>query len=109
MEPSCATTELCDDATNTCQCDRDYTVDDGACVLPHTTLNYSSLVDNQGDGSLLAGILIPLCLVAFVICSIYISKRFELVKWLRERLIQRNRNYDEFMIGQDDDDDPPLA
>lgn len=101
--------EQCDVTTNTCQCLSSFNNENGTCVEPHSTPNYSSLVDNHGNGSLIAGILIPLFLITFVICSIYVGKRFELVKWLRNRLNQRNRNYDEFMIGQDDDDDPPLA
>lgn len=106
--PCDKTTEACEDAL--CVCGGSYNEVNGTCVLPQTTTSkYSSLVDNQGDGSLLAGILIPLILITFVICSIYVSKRFELGKWLRERFNQRNRNYDEFMIGQDDDDDPPLV
>lgn len=107
--PSCNSTEQCDPATNTCTCLSDFVSENGACIKPSPPVSYSSLVENQGNGSLLAGILIPLCLIVLVICSIYISKRYELVKWLRHRLNQRNRNYDEFMIGQDDDDDPPLV
>ncbi|CAG9764988.1 unnamed protein product [Ceutorhynchus assimilis] len=109
IDPICESTESCDESTNICQCLPAFENVKDQCVLPQTTPNYSSLVDNQGNGSLVAGILIPLFLIAFVICSIYVGKRFELVKWLREKFSQRNRNYDEFMIGQDDDDDPPLV
>lgn len=107
----CLDTEVCDDLTNSCICGTSYIDLNGTCSAnqPQTTPKSSSLVDNQGSGSLLAGIVIPLFLIAFVICSIYVSKRFELVKWLREKFGQRNRTYDEFMIGQDDDDDLPIA
>ncbi|XP_050305834.1 uncharacterized protein LOC126742980 [Anthonomus grandis grandis] len=106
-EPCPTPEELCDQQIQTCQCAIDYNLIEGVCVFNQTS-RYSSLVDNEGDGSLIAGIFIPLGLVSLVICSIYLSKRFELVKWLRERLHQRNQNYDEFMIGQDEDDDDPV-
>ncbi|ENN78155.1 uncharacterized protein LOC109536443 [Dendroctonus ponderosae] len=110
---SCLDTEVCDDLTNSCICGLSYVELNFTCSTwadqPQTTPKYSNSVDNQGSGSLVAGILIPLFLIAFVICGVYISKRFELVKWLREKFGQRNRTYDEFMIGQDDDDDLPIA
>ncbi|KAF7264577.1 hypothetical protein GWI33_023038 [Rhynchophorus ferrugineus] len=105
---SCNSTEQCDTLTSTCKCLAEYVEENGMCVTPNA-VSYSSLVDNQGSGSILAGILIPVCSLLLVICSIYLNKKYELVKWLRHRFSQRNRNYDEFMIGQDDDDDPPLA
>lgn len=74
-----------------------------------STPNYSSLVDNQGSGSVVAGILIPLSLIIFVICGIYLNRKYQILTWVRNKFNRRSENYDEFMIGQDlDDDDPPL-
>ncbi|KAL1514095.1 hypothetical protein ABEB36_003414 [Hypothenemus hampei] len=105
-------TELCDDKLQVCVCRPKYENINGDCVETAVSKSkYSSLVDNQGNGSLAAGIIIPLILITIVICIIYVNKKFDLFKWIREKLPQRNRNYDEFMIGRDiddDDDDSPL-
>jgi len=72
----------------------------------------SSLVDEDegsGSGHVVAGILIPIFLIAVVICGIYFSRKYNLVSYVRSKIYQRNSNYDEVMIGQDlEDDDPPL-
>lgn len=83
------------------------------CILEsetdeHTRHKHSSLVNDGDGGSMSAYILTPLILIAFVICGIYINRKYHLVTWVRNKMIRNNENYDEFMIGQDLDDDPPL-
>lgn len=111
----CSETELCDNSTRSCQCPSGFERENNTyCVekvisSSQSTPNYSSLVDNKGSGSLVAGILIPLSLIIFVICGIYINRKYQLLTWVRNKFNRRSENYDEFMIGQDlDDDDPPL-
>ncbi|KAJ8934520.1 hypothetical protein NQ314_013303 [Rhamnusium bicolor] len=113
--PCSSDTELCDGSTNSCQCLPGYERKNKTyCVQTvntssQSTPNYSSLVDNQGSGSIVAGILIPLFLIIFVICGIYVNRKYQILTWIRNKISHRNENYDEFMIGQDlDDDDPPL-
>nr|CAH7769764.1 unnamed protein product [Callosobruchus chinensis] len=113
-EGQCSETESCNEATNTCQCLPGYERGNETHCVPFSpevdsTPNYSSLVDNQGSGSIVAGILTPLCLIVMVMCGIYVTRRYHLIAWIRSKFNRRNENYDEFMIGQDlDDDDPPL-
>ncbi|KAJ8962523.1 hypothetical protein NQ318_000914 [Aromia moschata] len=111
----CSDTELCEEETRSCQCLPGYVrKNDTYCVQknnasPQSNPNYSSLVDNKGSGSIVAGILIPIFLIIFVICTIYFNKKYHILTWVRNKISRRNENYDEFMIGQDlEDDDPPL-
>ncbi|XP_060533270.1 uncharacterized protein LOC132706137 [Cylas formicarius] len=103
--------EYCDPVSRKCQCLPNYTEENNQCIPLPINPDCSDLADNRGNGSLIAGILIPLFLIIIVICSIYVVKRYELGTWIRSKLHRRNHNYDEVMIGQDlnDDDDPPLA
>lgn len=70
----------------------------------------SSVIENGDSGSVTIYILAPLFLIVFVICGIYINRKYHLVTWIKNKVHRNNENYDEFMIGQDldDDDDPPL-
>lgn len=111
-ETECYENELCNEL-NICECLPDYVrVNETYCekksTTNHSTANYSSLVDNHGSGSLVAGILIPTLLIAIIVCAVYATRRYQLMHWIRNKFRRNNENYDEFMIGQDDDD-PPLA
>lgn len=105
----CSDTEVCNDKK--CVCLPELTrLNETYCVKNKSSPNYSSLVYNDGNGSLVAGIVIPFCLILLVISAVYISKKYNIFDWIRQKVYQRNNNYDEFMIGQDiDDDDPPIA
>ncbi|EFA06659.2 uncharacterized protein LOC103313889 [Tribolium castaneum] len=108
LPSQCPDSQLCDEATRTCQCAPGFTRNASACApLAPTTPNTSSLVAGHHSGPIVAGILIPLVLILLVIYAIYISRKYKLVTWLQRKIHQRNNNYDEFMIGQEDDD-PPL-
>ncbi|XP_044265250.1 uncharacterized protein LOC123011726 [Tribolium madens] len=63
-------------------------------------LLFNSALGESCDPSALPSIL-------FVIFAIYATRKYKLVAWLQRKIHQRNNNYDEFMIGQEDDD-PPL-
>ncbi|RZB66622.1 hypothetical protein BDFB_008677 [Asbolus verrucosus] len=117
VNPQCSDTQVCDETSRTCECKPGFKkVNETHCEsvnsqILHTTPNTSSLVANHSSGSIVAGILIPLFLILFVIYAIYVSRKYKLVSWFRRKMHQRNNNYDEFMIGQDqdpEDDDPPL-
>ncbi|CAH0550637.1 unnamed protein product [Brassicogethes aeneus] len=106
----CSESEYCNE-NKKCTCLPGYTrLNDTFCIQRNNSApNYSSLVYNNGNGSLVAGIVIPLCLILIVISGVYISRRYDVLDWIRQKINQRNSNYDEFMIGQDlDDDDPPI-
>ncbi|XP_028142253.2 uncharacterized protein LOC114336127 [Diabrotica virgifera virgifera] len=108
-DDGCGPNEWCV-KTNKCECIPQYKRKDNTCILETSddpkSSNYSNLVDNQGSGAIVAGILIPLFLIVFVMCGVYLTRKYHLVSWLRSRLHRRNETYDEFMIGQDDDDEP---
>nr|CAD7402712.1 unnamed protein product [Timema cristinae] len=53
-----------------------------------------------------AGILIPLMLVACAVGVLFMARRY---KWLQRLRQMRTRRYDEMRIGQEEDDDPPIA
>ena len=116
--PQCHETQLCDGRTGTCQCQPGFEPhNDTFCISVNprssraSTPNTSSLVASHNSGSIVAGILIPLFLILFVIYAVYVSRKYKLVTWFRRKIHQRNNNYDEFMIGQEqdlEDDDPPL-
>ncbi|KAJ8925364.1 hypothetical protein NQ315_009194 [Exocentrus adspersus] len=115
ISSQCSDTEVCDTFSRSCQCRPGYERYNTTYCKPsivtstQSTPNYSSLVDNQGNGSLIAGILIPVFLIVFVICGVYVNRKYQLLAWVRHKMSRSNENYDEFMIGQDlDDDDPPL-
>jgi hypothetical protein len=56
--------------------------------------------------SVAAGILIPLVLIVVVVGVVYFGRRYHWLHWFRQL---RQRRYDEVRIGQEDDDDPPIA
>lgn len=97
-----------------CECQRGFQrINESLCIPVNKTAQQpstSSLVHNTSSGHIAAAILIPLFIISLLIIAIYISHRYKLINWVRTRMNQRKRNYDEVMIGQDldDDDDPPL-
>lgn len=105
----CGENESCLE-TGLCHCLPTHELKDSVCVpivsVDIRSSNYSNLVNNQGSGSIVAGILIPLFLIVFVMCGVYVTRKYHLASWFRNRFRRRNENYDEFMIGQDDDDEP---
>ncbi|XP_057657067.1 uncharacterized protein LOC130894337 [Diorhabda carinulata] len=109
-QENCGDHEWCVQETNLCECITNYEKKNNICVpvTTHdpTSSNYSNLVHHQGSGSIVAGILIPLFLIVFIMCGVYVTRKYHLVSWLRNKFHRRNENYDEFMIGQDDDDEP---
>lgn len=109
----CSPTEYCDEETKECQCFKGYErINDTYCVISKTdqTSEHSNLIENGESGSATVYILTPLILIIFVICGIYLNRRYQLVAWVNKKIHRNHGNYDEFMIGQDfdDDDDPPL-
>lgn len=110
----CLETETCMITTGTCECLPDFKRINGTCENITDAVSRSetpsALVDESNNSHIVAGILIPVFLIMFVICGVYFSRKYRLVGWLRVKLNQRNKNYDEVMIGQDieDDDDLPL-
>ncbi|KDR12059.1 uncharacterized protein LOC110836559 [Zootermopsis nevadensis] len=61
---------------------------------------------NVSGSAIAAGILIPLVLIVVVVGLLYSARRFHWLHWFRQL---RQRRYDEVRIGQEDDDDPPIA
>lgn len=115
VDPKCSSSEVCDETTNTCQCPPGHErAGPTVCIAiktdVSTTPSYSSLIEDQSSGSVVIGVLIPVILIGFVMFGVYLSRKYRLVAWIRGKINHRNENYDEFMIGQDldDDDDPPL-
>lgn len=68
----------------------------------------SFISDDQDSNNAVAGVFIAIFVIALIVCGVYITYRYRLIAWVRNRMNQRNVDYDEFMIGQDADDDPPL-
>lgn len=64
---------------------------------------YSSKVSGS---TIAASILIPLVLIVAVVGLVYAARRYQ---WLHRLQHLRRRRYDEVRIGQEDDDDPPIA
>ncbi|CAG9859971.1 unnamed protein product [Phyllotreta striolata] len=105
----CGKNEVCEES-GWCNCLPDFQKKDNECVSVASedikSSNYLNLVNNQGSGSIVAGILIPLFLIVFVMCGVYVTRKYHLLSWFRNRFRRRHENYDEFMIGQDEDDEP---
>lgn len=85
----------------------------GVCYLkptdPPSRASFVSDDDQSNNsGHAVAGILISIFVIAMIVCGVYITYKYRLIAWVRNRMNQRNVDYDEFMIGQDPDDDPPL-
>lgn len=107
-------------AFGVCQCIQGYVRINGTCSVQPTTTeppSRASFISNDDAGEhqvvqpknhTVAGVFIGIFVVAFVLCGVYVAYRYRFVGWLRGRMGQRNVDYDEFMIGQEADDDPPL-
>ncbi|KAL3288063.1 hypothetical protein HHI36_002514 [Cryptolaemus montrouzieri] len=115
----CDQFEICDENTNTCRCSSGYVKVDAFCEKhkqnPYTEVkspspNSSSLINEQkGGGSLITGFLLPLFLLISLVSLVYLTIKYDLASRIRNKVyLLRRANYDEFMIGADVDDDPPL-
>lgn len=114
----CSATEVCNSQNKTlslgvCECQNGFVrINETFCQAldsstDKTTVKTSSLTDRKGGSSIIAGI-VPTFIILIVICAVYIGYKYKLHTWFKNKINQRNTNYDEFMIGQDLDDDPPL-
>lgn len=111
----CAESEICvpplSSTLGVCKCKDGYKkVNDTCYMKPTEPPSRASFVsdDDQSNGHVVVGVLISLFVIALVVCAVYVSYRYRLIAWVRNKMNQRNVDYDEFMIGQDPDDDPPL-
>jgi hypothetical protein len=60
----------------------------------------------MAGSTIAASLLIPLVLIVAVVGLVYAARRYQ---WLHRLQQLRQRHYDELRIGQEDDDDPPIA
>ena len=60
----------------------------------------------MAGSTIAASILIPLVLIVAVVGLVCAARRY---RWLHRLQHLRQRHYDEVRIGQEDDDDPPIA
>ncbi|GLV36327.1 hypothetical protein CBL_08821 [Carabus blaptoides fortunei] len=109
----CSENEMCQ--YNVCKCKLGYTRLGEGCVK-----NMSNQVPSpapygphpktpeEGTSHVAAAVIIPIMMILFVIGSVVLVRKYNVVSWVRNKLNQRHTPYDEVMIGQDDDD-PPLA
>ncbi|XP_044746296.1 uncharacterized protein LOC123307884 [Coccinella septempunctata] len=114
----CGELEICDENTNSCQCAPGYNRVENSCKkavsLPTpngdiTLPNNSELVNHHTSTSISGVLMFIFIIFINIIIVVYVVKRFNLVHWMRNKINSWNRsNYDEFMIGRDVDDDPPL-
>lgn len=114
---NCSHTEYCDLDTNRCQCMTGFKRLNDTFCIPATTPennsipNRSRLIENENDGSVTAYVITPIVLLVFVVCGIYINRRYHIVTWVKNRMHRNTEQRDELMIGHDlddEDDDPPL-
>lgn len=79
-------------------------------LKPITTKDTLVAVEDTSSKSAVLSVSLIILLLAFgfVFGIYYGEKKFGIVTRLRIRL-SRNNTYDEVLIGQDDDDDPPIA
>lgn len=115
IQNQCSDTEMCVPSQTSiigvCICIDGYKRVNGTCYMkPTDPPSRASFVsdDDQSSGHVVAGVLISIFVITLVVCGVYISYRYRLIAWVRNKMNQRNVDYDEFMIGQDPDDDPPL-
>lgn len=114
MNNDCSPTEYCDEETKQCLCPKGYERFNVTYCIPtkktdDETSKHSSVMENNNSGSVTVYILTPLLIIFFLMCGIYLNRKYHIIIWISKKMHQNNENYDEFMIGQDlDDDDPPL-
>lgn len=113
----CGESEICDENVNSCQCAPGFNTVDNFCqraiLIPNTNENVepnnTELLINNHAGLTIKGVLILTFLCVNIIVVILVMKKFNFGHWVRNKVYSfRRSNYDEFMIGQDVDDDPPL-
>ncbi|PNF29270.1 hypothetical protein B7P43_G10469 [Cryptotermes secundus] len=108
------------DSTGVCKCKTGYTkrsptelcmqIKTVTTTGPHSddmTTTPEPEYSSKISGSTVAtSILIPLLLVVASVGLVYAARRY---RWLHKLHHLRQRRYDEVRIGQEDDDDPPIA
>lgn len=105
----CAENETCMNKTELCECLPNYKRIADRCMMETASSESSAaLIHENTSGHIVAGVLIPIFVILVVICGIYVTKRYQVIMWIRTKLNKRSINYDEVMIGQDDDDDDDL-
>lgn len=114
---SCEDSEICDENYNSCQCAPGFKQNDNYCIkveeIPRadgdvSPPNNSELVNNHTSSSV-PSILLWIFICVNIIIVIYVVRKYNIINWMRNKINSfRRSNYDEFMIGQDVDDDPPL-
>lgn len=112
---ACKQNETCT-ATGFCECKVGFKLINDTCLNITTTKDapdaqpvIHSSTEESTSNHVAAGILIPLFLITVVICGVFLNHKYRIISWIRNKIDQRNMNYDEVMIGQDlEDDDPPL-
>lgn len=118
-QSTCSNTEICvpspTSSLGLCKCIDGYKRINDTCrleVKPTDPPSRASFIsDDDSSGShVVATVLISVFVVAFALAAFaaLVCYRYSLLAWIRNRMNQRNVDYDEFMIGQDADDDPPL-
>lgn len=115
---TCSETETCvAESVNSdighCDCRNQHErVNDTYCrpIINGSSLSSTSDLTEHSrhGGNLAVAITLTLCLVMLIVGGIYLAYRYRLMTWIRKKMSrQNNGNYDEVMIGEDDDD-PPL-
>lgn len=117
LDNQCSATETCYQSEvsrlGACACREGFIrINDTFCQAPTQpngtpAVKTSSLVDHNSSSNVVATV-VPTFVILIVICVVYIGYKYKLHSWIKNRINQRSTNYDEFMIGQDLDDDPPL-
>lgn len=112
FDNGCSKLEYCDEETMQCHCLKGYDrVNITKCIKTEeqTTDKYSKFIKNEDSGSVTIYVLTPLILLLIAICGIYMNRKYHITAWVKKNIHRNHENYDEFMIGNDlDDDDPPL-
>ncbi|KAK9886718.1 hypothetical protein WA026_017637 [Henosepilachna vigintioctopunctata] len=116
----CEEFETCDETSNSCQCLPGYVKVDSYCEKIEQNSgssgnilfppNSSSLVNDKDEGgSAVTGYVLLFFLLFSLIGGIFVTRKYNLLQVVRNKVYSfRRSHYDEFMIGQDVDDDPPL-
>lgn len=108
VSEQCHEHETCHSKREECECLPSFKRVNGVCendTKDVSSIASSALMHESNGSHVIAGVLIPLFLIFVVILGIYVSRRYKVILWIRSKINKRSSNYDEVMIGQDDDDD----
>lgn len=102
-----STVEICD--KNICQCRPGFAKNQTHCISTvEVSPNSSSLIESEGGSHVLATI-VPIFILIILVSGVYVHRKYNVINWVVNKINQRRiRTYDEFIIGGDTDDDPPL-